>query len=259
MAHIDLSKFVSGKNLSETEEQVLYYMVEHLDSVLKLGVRGVARANYTSTSTIMRLAKKMGHTGFIDLYYSLVSLTTNAQTSCAIDINSNFIKQFSNEMQVDEVSYGSICSLAQTLSKKDGVIFIYGCGFSSLMAEYLAKKMLVLGISCIYSDGADSIGVFENNLEHISLLVLFSRSGKSHHVLNRARTAHENGIPIASFTSDTADELPQLSTWVMRAQDDNVLDDQNMRPTLFFTRTMMLIEILIYEYYAANVKNNQLV
>ena len=71
--------------------------------------------------------------------------------------------------------------------KPNQLVFIYGMGFSSLMAEYLAKKLLVLGIKCIYSDAADSIGIFENNLEDIGVLIVFSRSGRSSHVLNRVR------------------------------------------------------------------------
>ena len=47
-----------------------------------------------------------------------------------------------------------------------------------MMAEYLAKKLLVLGIKvAFFLDGADSIGVFENNLEDIGVFIVFSRSG----------------------------------------------------------------------------------
>ena len=46
-----------------------------------------------------------------------------------------------------------------------------------MMAEYLAKKLLVLGIKCIFSDGADSIGVFENNLEDIGVFYRFFQIG----------------------------------------------------------------------------------
>ncbi len=57
---VDLSKLTAGKNLTEVEDSVLRYIIEHMDSMLKMGVRGVAKENYTSTSTIMRLTKKAG-------------------------------------------------------------------------------------------------------------------------------------------------------------------------------------------------------
>ena len=62
------------------------------------------------------------------------------------------------------------------------------------------KKLLVLGIKCILSDGADSIGIFENNMESIGVFIAFSRSGRSPYVLNRVKTAEENSIFTVGFT-----------------------------------------------------------
>ena len=69
-----LEKLIQDKGLTGTEAAVLEYIVANLDHVLRDGVRGVARANFTSTSTIMRLAKKMGYGGFVDMCYKLRSL-----------------------------------------------------------------------------------------------------------------------------------------------------------------------------------------
>ena len=55
---MNLNKLTNGKGLTDTEQQVLAYIIEHLDTALSNGVRTIASANYTSTSTIMRLAKK---------------------------------------------------------------------------------------------------------------------------------------------------------------------------------------------------------
>lgn len=54
---MNLVKLVQDKNLTDTEQQVLEYIVGNLDTALSQGVRAIAHANYTSTSTIMRLAR----------------------------------------------------------------------------------------------------------------------------------------------------------------------------------------------------------
>lgn len=74
---VDLSKLTAGKMLSETEGSVLRYIVEHMDTVLKMGIRGIARENFTST--IMRLTKKLGYDGFVDMYYKLLPLVNKVQ------------------------------------------------------------------------------------------------------------------------------------------------------------------------------------
>ena len=79
----DISKLIQGKKLSELDIKVLHYIIENIDDVLDKGVRGVAKDNYTSPSTIIRLSKKLGYTGFIDLYYQLlpmVNRTVGQQT-----------------------------------------------------------------------------------------------------------------------------------------------------------------------------------
>ena len=51
---IDIEKLTCGIQLTDIERNVLEYLLTHLDQALKLGVRGVARENFTSTSTVLR-------------------------------------------------------------------------------------------------------------------------------------------------------------------------------------------------------------
>lgn len=60
-----------------------------------------------------------------------------------------------------------------------------------------------------------------------------------------------------AFTGDSASPLKDLADCVIEAQDDTYLDDRNMKPTLFFSKTLMLIELLIYEYYGISIQKNQ--
>lgn len=74
---MDISKFIQNKGLTEIEIEVLNYMIDNINDINKMGVRGVAKNNFTSTSTIMRLAKKLGYSGFLEMQYNLLSLTKN--------------------------------------------------------------------------------------------------------------------------------------------------------------------------------------
>lgn len=56
---MDISKFIQNKGLTEIEIEVLNYMIDNINDINKMGVRGVAKNNFTSTSTIMRLAKNL--------------------------------------------------------------------------------------------------------------------------------------------------------------------------------------------------------
>ena len=249
---IDIEKLTCGVQLTDVERNVLEYLLKHLDQALKLGVRGVARENFTSTSTVMRLSRKLGYNGFIEMYYKLLGAVGGMNQG--YEMNEGFISNFEGKKAVSLENYQNLRQLAEKIYETKDTVFIYGMGFSAMMASYLAKKLLVLGIKCILSDGADSIGIFENNMDSIGLFIAFSRSGRSPHVLNRVKTAEENAIYTVGFTHAGKSPLKEHCKCVIEVEDDNPLDDRNMKPTLYFVNTMMMIELLIYEYYRISIK-----
>ena len=130
------------------------------------------------------------------------------------------------------------------------MLFLYATGFSAIPVEYLTKKLLVLGIKCIYSNGMDfQLRVFENNLEDMEMLVVVSRSGETKWVADRVKTAAENGIYTVSFTNEAKNRVSSLTNMQFRIEDSNKLDDRNMMANTFFPNVIMLMELLIYEYH----------
>ena len=63
----DIYKIADNYKLTETERQILEYILKNIDNVLDKGVREVAQANYTSATTIIKLSKKLGYTGYVDM------------------------------------------------------------------------------------------------------------------------------------------------------------------------------------------------
>ena len=139
----------------------------------------------------------------------------------------------------------------------NGYIFLYATGFSAIPIEYLTKKLLVLGIKCIYSNGMDSIGVFENNLENMELFIAVSRSGETNWVVDRVKTAMENGVYTVSFTNEAENRVSSMTDMQFRIEDSNKLDDRNMMANTFFPNVIMFMELLIYEYHKVLQNNDK--
>lgn len=242
----DLEKITLGKTLTDSEMSVLIYLLDHIDSDLKIGVRGVAKENFTSTSTVMRLARKLGYNGFIDMYYKLLANIKTSEEK--IEEENAFLSQIEAPVQITYEQYTAIKKTSEMIAETKQIIFVYGTGFMGTVAEYFAKKLLGIGVKVIYSNGADSIAEFENNLEDIGLLILFSRSGRSGYVCNRAQLAKENGVSSIAFTGAGENTISTLSDVLIQVNDDKPFDDRNQKPTLFYTRIMCMIELTIYEY-----------
>lgn len=243
----DISKLIQGKNLSELDEKIVHYIIEHIDDILEKGVRGVAKDNYTSPSTIIRLAKKLGYTGFIDLYYQILPMVKKVEGSQA-DNDEDFLrisqKDFFKENSREDIEQ----FIQQVLYLKQKYLFIYATGFSAIAAEYLYKKLLVLGKKTIIATGTDSIGVFENNLEDIGALIVISKSGETQLVIDKLLVAKEQNIFTVTFTKETTNRAAEISDLNFKIIDNNKLDDRNMLPNSFFPRLLMLVEFIFKTY-----------
>jgi DNA-binding MurR/RpiR family transcriptional regulator len=253
---MDLSKIIENKGLTETEVKVLNYIIDNIEDVNKLGVRGIAKNNFTSTSTIMRLSKKLGYSGFLEMQYNLSDLKRNGLGD---NLNeSDFLDSLDMNGLLKENNREVIKEFLDILNGENNkFIFIYANGFSGIVAEYINKKLLVMGKRCILSNGTDSIGVFENNLDFISSIIVVSKSGETSMVLNKVKTAKEHNIKVISFTNETDNSISKLADICFKIKDTNELDDRNLMPNTFFPKVLVLFELLIYEYYKQKNGNNK--
>lgn len=198
---MNIEKITQGKNLTDTERTVLEYILDHLDTVQTEGVRGVARANYTSTSTIMRLARKMNYSGFVDMCYKLRSFTETPHQT--MQEEEDFLNGFSTQSLLNYNTYTQLKVCAEKLlEQRDKMIFVYGTGFSGTVATYLTQKLVNMGILCFSATGGDSVGIFENTLDRMGVFFGISKSGETTMVRDKIRTARENGVFTVAITGE---------------------------------------------------------
>lgn len=244
---MNLSKLMQEKGLTENERMVLNYLMEHLDTVLSQGVRSIAKENYTSTSTIMRLAKKLGYAGFVDMCYNLRALAEEPEQ--AILEEQCFLESFCQSSVLKHETYALLKVLSEHMVKHKGeLIFVYGTGFSASVGSYMGRKLINMGQRCIFATGEDSIGIFENNLECMGMFFCISKSGETILVRDKIRTAKENGIFTAAITCERENSVSQYADVWFRIEDLHKLDDLNSSPNTFFPHAMMLVELIAYEY-----------
>lgn len=249
---LDLQKIIDNKGLTQLEQQVLEYVLEHIHNAITFGVRKIAKDNYTSTSTIMRVAKKLGYKGFIDMVYNLIPLVEQDPTPFPVPSTPLFGNDLNILRYISEAEISQFIALLKAIHKQ--IIFIYATGFSKIMAEYLNKKLLLVGKKCILLSGNDSIGIFENNLMDIEILMVISKSGETKLVLDKVTIAKQQGSKVISFTKEIANSVARLSDLNFKIFDMHKLDDRNMSPNTFYPHTCMLMEYLIYRYLKADTE-----
>jgi len=255
MDEISWNQITKGKILNDSEKRILEYVIKYYDDVLSMGVREIAKNTFTSTSTIMCLAKKLGYTGFIDMHYKLVSFVKNEKPNLAT--TEDILSFFSSKEILQYNTYDDIKTTTNRIyNVTDNFIFIYATGFSSVIGEYLYKKLLVLGKKCLFATGSDSAGVFVNNILNIEMVIVVSRSGETPLVLEKVALAKENDVFVTSFTNETENRIGELSDINFKVHDYCKNDERNILPNPFFSNILMLFEIIVYEHHQMVVKES---
>ena len=136
-----------------------------------------------------------------------------------------------------------------------GIVYICGMGFSSFPADYFCKKLLVQGVTCIFSGAEESSGIFENNLASINLFIAVSKSGETPKIVERVRRAQAGNIRIAAFTGNVKSTLAKASDILIKMEDEDLNDDRNLKPCFFFAGILLKMEQVILEMQ--RIKKNE--
>lgn len=246
---LDITKLFGNIKLSPVEESIVKYLIENIDSCINKGIRSIAKDNFTSPSTIIRLSKKLGYSGFVELMYSLKNkLSVGSSTESFVGIK---------ERNIFATNYdGAIADFIACI--KDGNILISGEGFSEIVSKYIYMKLLVLGKKSILSTFIDFDILFDNHVETINYIILISKSGEGNHCVNSCLHAKERNLKIISFTGNKESTLAKNSDITFIIPDCEKMDNDNYYPNPFFAYCIETFELMIHKYFESEESNKEL-
>lgn len=236
---LDITKLFGNIKLTPVEETIITYLIENVDVCMNKGIRSIAKDNYTSPSTIIRLSKKLGYSGFVELMYSLKNKLSSQ--------NSNSFFHGMDGKDIFKTNYDSACDdFIKCI--KNGNILISGEGFSEIVSKYIYMKLLVLGKKSFMSTFIDLDILFNNHTETIDSIILISKSGEGNHCVNSCRHAKERNLKIISFTGNSESTLARNSDIIFIIPDCEKMDNDNYYPNPFFAYCIETFELMIYKY-----------
>ena len=211
--------------LNDLEKQIIHYIQEHLTELKSIGIRQMAKDNYTSTSTIYKLCNKFGFDGYSDMIYHLTSTKYNQN----IDLHKQY-RSFYKQFQ----------TILQDRSKR---IVVFGLGFSAPIAEYMQQRLTLLGYQalCVVHMEMFSPQFFNN-----TIFIVISYSGKTPRLNEIIQTAYHNHVPIISFIGNPHSPIIHDSSLpIIIGQYDSFSHDLN-HPNTFFGEAIIAFETLLF-------------
>ncbi len=246
------------KNLSPVERKIADFILEKEDEVLSMSVQEMAKQTGTSAAALVRFSRTLGLEGFTQLKQKLSASLASmenptdfeevrqnedvASIKSKIRIRmSNMVEQ-TNALLTDE----SVTSVSKMLDNTN-MIFVYGIGASSLVAQDIFQKFTRIGKTVFFSQDmhhfAASMVAFDKN----SLFIAISNSGKTKEIVTLALIAKKYKIPVIAITSSPTSDLGLAADVLLNSTsgDTFVL---RAAATMSLMAQLYVVDILFYSY-----------
>lgn len=217
--------------LNDLEKQIVEYITQHQSQLKTIGIREMARDNFTSTSTIYKLCNKFGFSGYSDMIYHLSSSTNHVPT-----FNFNTIEKYTDDF----------CQLLHAYKNKRIVVF--GLGFSAPVAEYIQQR---LTLNHFYAMSVVHMEMFDSSHYHDTLFIVISNSGHTPRLLEIVENVHKNHIPILSFIANSNSRMIEYSTLPIIIGNYDSFVHTASSPNTFFGETIIAFESLLFSYLSS--------
>ncbi|ASB88205.1 MurR/RpiR family transcriptional regulator [Bacillus sonorensis] len=247
-----LMDYAMDRNLNQSEKDILSFLIQKKMEGEQLSIRKAANKLFVSTTSILRLCKKLGFSGYTEFIYNLglkVAKMPDTEAEFLEGIHSPLETKRKEFMQNYELTFLSLnethVQVFLEQLQKCQKIYFYGAGFSTTFSNYLAKKMELFGYYVSNSSTSDSRALFWNNIQKYELFIVFSRSGETNRVIEKVKIAKNNGLKTILFTGNKHSTNASLADLVFPVIDPTIESQQEFQVTSYESNMMLLIDTLL--------------
>lgn len=214
---------------TESEKNIINYIINDCDYVINEDIRTLSNKTLSSTSTIIRLCKKLGFSGYKELkkqliYDLAIRQSNKKELSKSLSYSDNLDKIIDI---VTDKSQKSIVNTSKLLNKEDLIetvklientldINLFGMGSSLLVAKDMRQKFIRVNKKLNIDDDWHLQYLSAKNSKSDSLGIIFSYSGLTEEMIKCNKSLKENGSKVVLITGFLNSYLAKKSDIVLQ-------------------------------------------
>ncbi|MGN1398785.1 MAG: MurR/RpiR family transcriptional regulator [Erysipelotrichaceae bacterium] len=208
---MNITEIIKNNNLDRSEQKVVKTLYEEIKKGNdRITIRQLSNKTYMSTSSIVRLSKRMGFYGYSDMVYSFRKQIQEIVEFNSNDTLSSVIISSDSLMVIDEL-------VKDVVSGNYSRIHIIGIGYSNLVCEYLRDKLVeqCYFATCSNPSDLDSKDAF--------IVIYISNSGETKDLIaniNGIRKNNYKAYVISSQENSTICKMIDKKIIIKQNQDD---------------------------------------
>lgn len=226
-----LTEKMKQTDFSNAETALVGYILDKGTTIESMTIKEIAEANYVHPSTLIRVAKKLGYNGWLELRNEFLAEQTYLQTYFE-DVDANFPFQNNDGLMtiankiasLERTTIDDTLSLlnhddlqkAKQLLLNAKQIKIFGSNANLLISQDFALKMRRIQKNVVMNQTMGEAAYEAFNSQEDTCAILISYTGENSHILQVAKILQKQNIPIIALTSIGDNTLGSLSQAVLR-------------------------------------------
>ena len=233
--------------LSPLELELLRYINAHKEEVIDMSIQELARCNFTSTTTIIRLCKKLNLEGYSHLKFFLRELIANHSSApgnyASLSLSELLAEELEDiERTAKNIDLNAVQEIAALMHQKTQIHF-FAKGLTSIVFEYASRHLLSLSRHVTLYQDTHIAYIQAEHLTENDIVFLASLSGETQQVVRVAQIAQAKKAKIVTFTVNPTSTLSRIGDYhfIMSNNASTTLDiDTKSRCQL-----MLILNIII--------------
>ncbi|SJZ41649.1 MurR/RpiR family transcriptional regulator [Garciella nitratireducens] len=237
------------QELNETDLHILKYILNCKDTCYKLGINDLAEECNVSRSSILRLAQKLGFSGFSEFRVFL-----KWQDQKEFLPNENEVDVLEKDIletlkYIKEKDFSEICKLLYQSDR----IFAYGTGMAQTNCAMDLKRMFLPMKKYIYVIPAQKeLDIVLSDITTNDVMIIISLSGDTPYIFPSVQFLITKGVPIISITNLKNNRLARMTPYNIYANSSKteILNDIIIETFASF----FVISEALFKHYVEYVK-----
>ncbi|MEB2272265.1 MurR/RpiR family transcriptional regulator [Bacillus safensis] len=245
------------QTLSETERYLLNYIHQHLEDISTLSIVTLSERANVSTATIVRLMKKIGYNGYTSFKYRLKQekkMTDASDQLKNIDEDIKLAIRKNEEEVLKTIQLQSIGQIEDAVQKIHNAdkIYIFGRGFSEMIAKEMTIKLQLIGKTCEVHEDPNIIRLKSRDIQKSELAIFVSLNGETAELVEACQNLSMKQVTTITVTTRIDSTLSKISdmTLVGYKGEQSFFPDYEVRSRL----SLHVIARILLDAYVIRMK-----
>lgn len=228
---------IEKTHFSPSEAQIIQYILDKGLEIKNMSVASIANATYTSSPLLIRIAKKLGFTGwneFKEEYLNELEYlyqTSEIDASIPFVVSDDFMTISHNIAQLQMETIQDTMNLidhdslyrAMRYLRKCEIVDVYGISNNLILAQEFAEKMFYIHKNAYvcHLNGDNKLQAIMSDEKHCAILI--SYSGQTPSILEVVKILKKKKTPIIAITSIGDNDLSKQADVVLRISSREML------------------------------------